>query len=277
MTDEQMLSLAIADPRTSGPQSMAAFGMSVFVSDAFIERYLAAPRPHLAARIYEEIAAGRSPLLDPEAVRQANAGAGLNLVMLHYCQHDWDFAKPKTMEVLFASHASVRLAHEGYRVRRVFEEAFAEQRQLLSSGGLLLKSDFADAYGPDRPERLRSWLYGLYREDVQHDLPGPTVSFLFHQNRPRFGLSPAEQRVLLRAIVEENTDQEIADELGVSADAIKQVWRRVYERVTEVEPQILGSGSEPELTRGNEKRRRVLAYLRAHLEELRPWPRARKT
>lgn len=274
LDEERMIAHVIEDPAETGPRAFAAFGMSVFATDAFVDAYLSAPRPGLARLVYEEIADGRSPVLGVEGVRAAGAGDGLNLIVLHYVQRDWDLTRPKARETLYAGHASIRLAHEGYKVKRLLDEGFGVQRQIMEAGGLLLKHDF-DAGAPGRPKRERSALYGLYREDVGDSLPGTTASFLFREAQPRFGFSPAEQRVLLRAVIEDGTDHEIAAELGISPDAVKRVWRRAYERVAAAEPALLaGAGAEPELTRGHEKRRHLLAYLRMHLEELRPISRA---
>jgi DNA-binding CsgD family transcriptional regulator len=270
MTSEQMTGLVVEDPSGIGALAIAGFGMAVFVTNAFLEPYLAAPHPHLAARIYEEIAAGRSPVLTLGQIGTANATTGLNLVILHYCQRNWNLADPQVMEVLFASHSSVRLALEGYRVNRLLEESYGPQRDVVFKGGALLKSDF----GCPRAEDCPSWLLGLYREDVESPIPGTTISFLFRRIHVRFGLSQAERRVLLRAIIEDSTDNEIADALGVSLDTVKKIWRSVYQRVAAVEPGILGSPeSESELSRGTEKRRHLLGYLRMHLEELRPFDR----
>jgi hypothetical protein len=67
-------------------------------------------------------------------------------------------------------------------------------------------------------------------------------------------------------------DAEIAAALAVSDDAVKKIWRRIYERVAAVDPELLGGATDPsELTRGKEKRRRLVRHLRYHLEELRPF------
>ena len=76
--------------------------------------------------------------------------------------------------------------------------------------------------------------------------------------------------MLARAVMDEG-DDDVADALGVTDDAVKKTWRRVYERVAAVDPDLLGGIADRSgLTRGKEKRRRLVRHLRFHLEELRP-------
>src|SRR5437660_577024 len=81
IASEQLVGGVIEDSDTSEPGSVMAFGMAVFLSDGFLDEYLRAPRPHLAAIVYEEIMAGRSPALELDAIRDANSGDGLNLLV----------------------------------------------------------------------------------------------------------------------------------------------------------------------------------------------------
>ena len=119
------------------------------------------------------------------------------------------------------------------------------------------------------PVDLRPFLLGLFRDDPESQMPGSTVSFLFQVRDPRFFFSLAEQRVLLRATVQGSSDQEIADVLGISLDAVKQAWRSAYARVDSVDSAVLGDNIVGS-TRGKEKRRQLIDYLRFHMEELRP-------
>jgi hypothetical protein len=65
-------------------------------------------------------------------------------------------------------------------------------------------------------------------------------------------------------------DEEVAEALGVSGDAVKKIWRRIYERVAAVDHDLVSDVAEcSTIIRGKEKRRRLVRYLRYHLEELR--------
>lgn len=59
-----------------------------------------------------------------------------------------------------------------------------------------------------------------------------------------------------------------------SPNTVKKLWQSIYARVEAVDPRVLNpngvAGDEDPRTRGPEKRRHLLDYLRYHLEELRP-------
>jgi hypothetical protein len=61
--------------------------------------------------------------------------------------------------------------------------------------------------------------------------------------------------------------------LGTSLPAVKKMWVSIYCRVEDCLPELIGDPLQadvPPSGRGREKRRRVMAYLREHPEELRP-------
>jgi hypothetical protein len=265
-----------------GPTSnrLLAFGLTAFVDERFLSGYLEAPRPYLAPVLYETVRSQRSVLLDPAAVRQANGLGGLNLVILHFRLAPG--LEPTTAHGAVASaEAGFRLAHSGYRVRRVLQEARGPyERSMIASAGLRIKSDYScyfSAGGAETPPvDERPVLMGLYADDPESLLLGTTAGALFHHSRPRFYFSLGEQRILGRAVLDES-DEEIARELGLSLAAVKKSWRRAYERVTEEEPKLLeGETRESGSTRGKEKRRNLIRYLRYNLHELRPMPRPPK-
>jgi len=256
-----------------------AFGLTAFVDDTFLANYLAAAKPDLAACLYEAVRSRRSTLLEPSDVRRANDAGALNFVILHF--HLLPDLDPSAAQgVVAAAEAGFRLAHGGYRVRRVLQEARgAHEAAMLTGAGLRVKSDYSDYFAARcmaaPPAAERPVLMGLDADDPGTGTLRTAASALFHRDEPRFYFSPSEQRVLARAVLDES-DEEIAGELGLSIAAVKKVWRRAYERVTDKAPDMLvmgedGAGS----TRGKEKRRNLIRYLRYHLYELRPAVRAR--
>jgi hypothetical protein len=114
-------------------------------------------------------------------------------------------------------------------------------------------------------------LTGLSRQTASRQV-GSWVGALFLYQPPRLGFSRSEQR-LLWAALRGGTDEELSDTLCISQSAVKKAWRAIYTRVTDLMPGVIPSQlSEEALTqdRGKEKKRRLLAYLREHPEELRP-------
>jgi hypothetical protein len=237
-----------------------AFGLTTFVEDAFLTSYLEAPTPNLAACLYEGVRSQPSLMLDPPDVRRANQAAALNFVILHFRLLP-DLDPQVAQGVVAAAEAGFRLAHGGHRVRRMLQEAHDEyEARMLAGAGLRVKCE-------------RPTLMGLFADDAESRTPGTAAASLFQWGEPRFHFSPGEQRVLSRAVLDES-DDEIAEEIGLSLAAVKKVWRRAYERVADVAPTLLDTdGDGASATRGKEKRRNLIRYLRYHLYELRPLAR----
>jgi hypothetical protein len=68
------------------------------------------------------------------------------------------------------------------------------------------------------------------------------------------------------------TDEELADQLGISLSAVKKAWGSIYHRAADCVPELRFNVAEGG-SRGKEKKQRLLAYLREHPEELRPTSR----
>jgi hypothetical protein len=273
--DDQLLCGVVVDDDLPDCQPIVAFGMSVFLNDGFVADYLATPRPYLARRVYEHILRGQPPVLSRRDVAAANSTCDLNMVILHFGMgpHVVDH-NSRTLRILTAAQRGFRTAMMGFCLKRLLQEAFGDgQVPFFEAGGFLLKSDYGDWYarsGHGIPAaEFRPYLMGLYREDPKSRYPGTALSDLFQPVETRFAFSPAEQRVLFRAVMGE-TDEVIAEVLGVSRDAVKKVWRRVYNRVAAVDPEMLDNTSEEDQARGKEKRRTLVRYLQYHLAEIRP-------
>jgi hypothetical protein len=267
----------IEDPARPHPDAIEAFGFSVFVTDRFAEAICDCPRPYLAALIYEDMMAGRSPVLLQRAVRAANATDGLNLAVLHFGLRDPDMTNERTQRALQAGIAAFYFFHGGYHLKILLQEVYGRQQAeyVCAGGGRVFEVSTAEAEVPAGvPPEQRPFLFVQRREWLTPAAVSP-LSSLFHAPRPQLGFSAAEQQVLIRALLNES-DVEIAAALGVPLDAVKRSWRRTYERMATAIPYLL---DQPERAgvdnhRGREKRRHVLEYLRHHLEELRPYREA---
>lgn len=262
----------VAQPTPSGPESILAFGLSVFLRDSFVDAFLASPRPHLAALVYECMLDGRSPVVPAREIPARNAAGGLHLAILHFGLEPVadDLARP----IIGIAQSGFRVSHLGYHVRTVLQEACGVgQLPFFYAGGFVLKSDYANYYealGLEPPVNgTRPYLMGLAREDPESRYPGKAITDLFQHTAPRFLFSRSEQRVLQHAVMDES-DEAIAAALDVSLDAVKKAWRRIFERVAAVDPGLLGPGGDVD-RRGKEKRRPLIQYVRYHLEELRPF------
>lgn len=263
----------IEDPELEHPNGIEAFGVCAFVDDAFVEELVARPRPYLPAIIYERMARGESPLLSAAAVRAANTGAGLNLVCLHFCLRNRNLDHPRTRDVLQVSNASFFFFFAGYRINSLYQEVYGSRHAAyLSAGGLRQMADFTaapeNATAEDDAER--PFLFGLRKDEIAPAAVNP-LSLLFHALPARFAFSASAQRILERAMLM-HSDDEIADQLGISVDAVKKTWRAIYQRIDDVAPRMFGTATRVSNSshRSAERRRHLLDYLRTHPEELRP-------
>ena len=102
--------------------------------------------------------------------------------------------------------------------------------------------------------------------------PGSWASLFFAYQKPVIGFTRSEQR-LLSVALRGGTDQELSDQLGISLSAVKKMWAAIYFRVQSHKPFDLRLELDERIDgdRGKEKRRKLLAYLREHPEELKPY------
>jgi DNA-binding CsgD family transcriptional regulator len=100
--------------------------------------------------------------------------------------------------------------------------------------------------------------------------PYSVAARLYRYQAPVLHLRPAEQS-LLAAARSGQTDAELSAGLGLSVEAVKKRWMSVFDRVDRFKPDILSEAGIPGGGRGPQKRHRVVAYVRDHPEELRPF------
>jgi len=174
-----------------------------------------------------------------------------------------------TMQLAFIEYM------RGYRVQGIFVELWDEiLPYAILNGPAKVLTDYASYFQrrsePPPPLGQRPFLLGLTREEVLRDFSNVLASVFVH-TPPRLGFTRAEQRMLRQAVFG-YTDIELAQRLHLALSTIKNRWRALYERLALVAP---GLAPQPdpsfnEAVRGQEKRRRLLEYVRRHPEELRP-------
>jgi hypothetical protein len=85
----------------------------------------------------------------------------------------------------------------------------------------------------------------------------------------------ASDQELLLAALDNPTDEFLTRELCLTKEAIKRRWSVLFERIDRAMPELFESIQTFERrVRGPQKRHVVLAYVRKHPEELRPFARA---
>jgi hypothetical protein len=260
---EQLRGGCVEEAVTAGDWEVSATGASVFISNAAAEDYLAAPTPFFAAQLLRRVLSGEPDVvLSAREIARGNAGDGLNLFVLGFT-HRYGAAEPPILRPLLARAIEHFVyAHRGYRLRRMLREDPYPIADVLVASGMSVAHDFSD---------IGRKVLMAEPSAASHIFPSSTVSMLFNYSPPQVLYSNAERR-LLDLAVDGLSDGEIAAELGVSANTIKQSWRSIYERTMRKVPLALGAAGQSSLAgvRGQEKRRHLLTYLRDHPQELRP-------
>jgi hypothetical protein len=252
----------IESERALAGQKIVACGMGVFVTKAFADREIRDPRPSLNSRIVAGIASGDSPLLTRAQIGAGNAGDGNDFVNMYGTWRDGVMNADQLAEVQALLGTSFVEHFAGYRFNRVLKEAIGHSR-----------IDLARATGTYRViaefNETESALVVVTRESVL-TAPYSVAATMYRYQAPVLRLRPAEQRLLVAALAGK-TDAELSAELGLSIEAIKKRWMSIFDRVDEFKPEILSRADVDSDSRGPQKRHRVVAYIRTHPEELRPF------
>ncbi len=259
--------------------TLCGIGVSTFVNDDFMRELKARPvwyGPELARRLSR----GDSPILSDRQLRDANSRGSLNAVV-------WEaFICPgfeTNLDVYRKMGAAFIEEHLGF----FWKELLAHQvdtvdrlHWMLQTGGLVwdpVARRYTDLSEKDPAEIVKApHVFGLTRE-VDMRRPGSWIGILFEYRPTQFGFSRGEQRLLLAAL-HGGTDRELSDALGISLTTVKKTWRSIYARVAARSPDLIAAnsaadGDEAMPERGREKKHPLIAYLREHPEELRPFSR----
>jgi hypothetical protein len=133
--------------RPLGGHRIVGCGMGVFVEPAFVERELEAPRPGLNSRIIASLAAGRSVVLDYDAIASGNARGGLDFVNMYGTWRDGIVDAEPLAELQALLGTSFVEAFAGYRFNRILKEAIGESRIELAraTGTYRLIAEYPEA------------------------------------------------------------------------------------------------------------------------------------
>lgn len=272
---EEAITTSIVEARDArGLPMVAGFGASVFATDEWIEQALATDEPYLTARTIRQELRGPSPVLRPAQIADANRD-GLNVLILHYGEAPKlaDQTRPALRYRMFEALIE---ALRGYQIEAVLQEFWDEiDPEFVIHGWGQVRSDYVAYFQrrgePLPPEGRRPMLIGITRGEVEAN-PGAIAAPLFVHVPPRLGFTVAEKRLLRQAMLGQ-TDLELAETLGLSLSTVKSRWRSIYQRVHHGAPELmpdLSPAGKTRTARGQEKRRRLLGYLRRHPEELQP-------
>lgn len=269
----EAFSARVFEEEAGSQYRIVAVGTRFFVNDSFLREIKKPPyrwvAPEMIRRVHDE----NSPVLSDQQVRQAQADHGLNLLVLEGAICARDLGRPHVISSFFGEFIEL---HRGFLIKELITQGTSTDVMgaQLQSGGYLL--DQQGEYAGNVTESLddvlaRPHFIGVTRELALRQF-GTWVSNLFIHQPPKFRFRPSEKRLLLAALAG-GTDEELSSELAVSVSAVKKSWRQIYERVALCNPQWMPDArleEEETAERGKTKKQRLLAYLREHMEELRP-------
>jgi hypothetical protein len=120
------------------------------------------------------------------------------------------------------------------------------------------------------PEQKRALLM-MTKEDA-FSVSGSVAGPVFSYQKPFFGLRAPEKQLIAEAL-KGGTDNELAARMNLSLAAVKKRWASLFDKVAEVRPDLLPDAElrESADSRGPQKRHHILAYVRSHPEEVRPY------
>ncbi|HET9218613.1 MAG TPA: hypothetical protein VFR18_16635, partial [Terriglobia bacterium] len=225
------------------------------------------PQPGLNSRIIAAAVSGASVVLNRAQIGAGNAGEGLDFVNMYGNWREGILNADQLSEVQGLLGTSFVEHFAGYRFNRVLKEAIGHSSIALAraTGTYRVVAEFKSS---------DSALVVVSPESVVA-APYSVAAKMYRYQEPVLRFSPAEQS-LLAAALSGKTDAELSAVLGLSIEAIKKRWMSIFDRVDEFKAEILTRPEEDSDGRGPQKRHRVVAYVRSHPEELRPFAWERK-
>jgi hypothetical protein len=266
------LNARVVEEMDAGEPQLVAFGVSVFVREDILRQLKTAPLVWIGPELVWRTHASDGAILSPNEIRDANSGAGLSLVV-------WAglvSSPPPNERIHTELWKAFFEAHVGYHISELICQPLDPvQGQATIKAGLSLLSGDGQYLDDARSQPWEKLVENPFILGGDQQLAakhfGSWLSALFTYTPPRIYFRPAEQRLLLAAL-SGLTDEELSNELRISQSAVKKTVGVVYERAAAALPdEFLDKvDDKPETKRGKQKKQRLLAYLRNHMEELRP-------
>jgi DNA-binding CsgD family transcriptional regulator len=273
-----MMKLSLVEDRARPLGSrIVSFNAIVFATDEFCSEARSTLPPYISVDLARKYLSRRLPVLNREQVARANACRGLNVLL---CFEGWahdGLSREHFLALREKQTEALRLAVAGYRVKEFLADQIGEKNlQWMLDAGTRVRRDYSNCFrktNVPKPESSQwPWLVGLTKEEA-FAKPGSNIAGLFIYTPPRFHFNRSQQVLLQHALMGE-TSEKLADSLSLSRWTVKKRWRAIYDRVADVDRELLAPSiacSVHASSRGAERRRHLLNYLRQHLEELRPY------
>jgi hypothetical protein len=263
---------ALVELNWNGKVEIVGFGFGSFVKKSFAEAEVLNPKPGLNSRIIESLVRGNCVIATYEEVRDANTRGDLEQVILDTSWKDRRLTATQRDEVRVLLGRAYQELFSGYRFSRILTELVDEldmwhvhghrSFHIVDRYEKFRRANPETTWNPDRA------LVAVTVESMRADPHSIAAELFQHHLQPQFGFTRVEQE-LLEAAREGADDASVSKSLCVSVPAIKRRWANIFDRVAAIRPDLCPFDGDG--TRGTQKRQRVLAYVRNHPEELRPF------
>jgi hypothetical protein len=279
LSNETMQLLVVEDRSKPLCPRIVSFNAAFFVTDEFASEVQSTLPPYLGVHMAQYYSSRELPILNRQQIARANAHDGVNVMM---CFGGWDYdglSREQFLAVREKQSEAFRLALSGYHVKEFLAEPIGEETlRWMLDAGVHLRRDYSKYFlkhGATVPKSAqRPWLVGLTKEEAFAH-PGSYFAGFFAYTPPRFHFNRSEQ-VLLRRALMGKTCEDLAASLFISPWTVKKRWHAIYEQVADIDSELLPpsiADGRHATSRGAERRRPLLSYLRQHPEELRPFNR----
>ena len=253
VASDRLTMCVFEDPEAKSPITMGGFG---FLGRTFIEGALAVEGRPLLDQAFDAESRSTPTFLGRQQIIRGNRDRDLEMV-------NFMASPPKegADRVLWVSavYDAWQFFVKGFQLNGVWQENASPHldEPLLSAGYRVMR----------RFQRSTSEVVTLFHTSRSDGggMMGSLIASVMTSPFPVFGFTHSEQRLLECALLD-NTDQEIADILRVTPDAIKKRWRNIHTKVMTLEPATLRG-----ITSALGRRRAILGRVRPRLEELRPY------
>ncbi len=269
---------ALVEMQWRGRIEVVGFGFASFVKKSFADAEVNNPRPGLNARIIKSVLSGDSVIATFAEVRNGNTVGDLQQVILETSWKHGVLTPPQVYEVRVLLALAYQELFSGYRLSRILGE-MVDERDLGHISGQKEMRVVDRFEGFRRANPATSWnsdrcLIEITLETMRAAPHSIAAGLFQHHVSPECGFTQREQE-LLELAIDGADDASIANLLHLTLPAIKRRWSGIFERTASVRPDLCPLDGEG--TRGIQKRQRILAYVRRHPEELRPFSRQQQT
>jgi len=272
LRSDAFFSLAVKET-SPGLSKMISGQVACFITDKFAAEIATRPLKWIGPELVNRVLSGPPAILTDAEVRLANSTDGLNIVVWPTCfppEYESNAEVRQTCQALFFD------LFRGFNVKRMQTQPIhpVELHMAVNSGARYLVGadpNYSQNLGKAEWVLLQPHMVEATRA-IASQQPGTWIHQFFAYRKPQIGFSRSEQRLLLAALGG-GTDEELAKLLAISLSAVKKTWASTYLCVESAKPADLKfpPSANADGDRGREKKHKLLAYLREHPEELRPY------